>query len=320
MNATQTPGELPRMAFVGELEFGGGATFLYNLTGALVRRGVPVLVVSPKGGNAFASDFQAAGVKVVLQDDRLIFEDRLNAVMQTLAKFRPTAVVGCVGGESYEALRYVPPDIRRIAVIQTDHPPTYDAAIPFAACLDDIVGISTAIARRLETMTEFRTVAKHCLLHGVMIPATFEPRRQSDRLLRILYLGRLMQEQKRVRLFPAILEGLKSSGIPFHWTIAGEGPEREFLERTMNGTPPHQTVSFPGKIPYGDIPRILSEHDVFLLASDHEGLPLSLLEAMGHGLVPVVSDLESGVREVVDATNGMLVPVDEVEGYARAII
>jgi glycogen synthase len=59
---------------------------------------------------------------------------------------------------------------------------------------------------------------------------------------------------------------------------------------------------------------------VFLLASDAEGLPISLLEAMAHGVVPVVSDLESGIRDVVDAGNGLLVDVDDTEGYARAII
>jgi hypothetical protein len=41
---------------------------------------------------------------------------------------------------------------------------------------------------------------------------------------------------------------------------------------------------------------------------------------MGNGLVPVVSDLKSGIPEVVDATNGCLVPVNDVAGYARAII
>jgi hypothetical protein len=41
---------------------------------------------------------------------------------------------------------------------------------------------------------------------------------------------------------------------------------------------------------------------------------------MGHGLVPVISDLESGVRDVVDSANGILVPVNDVAGYARAII
>jgi glycosyltransferase involved in cell wall biosynthesis len=79
-------------------------------------------------------------------------------------------------------------------------------------------------------------------------------------------------------------------------------------------------VRFAGSVPYSQVASLLKDNDVFLLASDAEGLPMSLLEAMGHGLVPVVSDLESGIRDVVDATNGILVPVEDVEGYARAII
>ena len=75
-----------------------------------------------------------------------------------------------------------------------------------------------------------------------------------------------------------------------------------------------------GAVPYAEVPELLRQHDVFLLASDYEGLPLSLLEAMSHGLVPVVSDLKSGIPEVLDSTNGLLVPVNEVDGYPQAII
>lgn len=320
MNATQTSGKLPRLAFVSELEFGGATTFLCNLTGELVRRGVPVLVVSPKGGNAFASDFQTAGVKVVLQGGRLIFEDRMHAVLQTLAKFRPTAVVGCLGGESYEALRYVPPGIRRIAIIQGDQTITYDAAIPYAGYLDAIVGISTKITERLAKMEAFRAVTKCCLLHGVPIPADFEPRGRGSQLLRILYLGRITDGGKRVFLFPKILADLKNAGIPFQWTIAGDGDQRAQLERLMASDEPGRQVIFTGPLPNARVPDLLEKHDVFLLASDSEGLPISLLEAMAHGVVPVVTDLESGIRDVVNTGNGMLVPVDDVEGYARAMI
>jgi glycosyltransferase involved in cell wall biosynthesis len=138
--------------------------------------------------------------------------------------------------------------------------------------------------------------------------------------LRILYLGRIMDGQKRVCLFPKILAVLKKSGIPFQWTIAGDGDQRANLERLMSSADPAQQVVFPGPLPYSQVPALLDHHDVFLLASNAEGLPLSLLEAMGRGLVPVVSDLESGIRDVVDAGNGILVPVNDIEGYARAII
>ena len=47
---------------------------------------------------------------------------------------------------------------------------------------------------------------------------------------------------------------------------------------------------------------------------------MSLLESMAQGLVPVVSDIESGIREVVDSNNGIRVAIDDIPGYAKAII
>jgi hypothetical protein len=309
-----------RIAFISGLGLGGAATFLCNLTGELARRNVPAIVVSPERENAFASDFQAAGVKVVLHDNRrMIFEDRMRAVLETLAAFQPTVVIACLGEISYEVLRYVPAGIRRMGIIQCDHQIFYEAAAPYAACMDDIVGVSRKITDRLEGMNVFHNVSKLCLLHGVGMPPAVEPRGTSGQPLRILYLGRIMDPQKRVHLFPKILAELRKSGIPFQWTIAGEGDRRVELERTMPSASAQQ-VRFTGAVPNAQVPALMEQHDIFLLASDSEGLPLSLLEAMGHGLVPVVSDLESGIREVVNAGNGLLVPVNDVAGYARAII
>ncbi|MGA9451367.1 MAG: glycosyltransferase family 4 protein [Verrucomicrobiia bacterium] len=311
---------VPRIAFISSLGFGGATAFVCNLAGELVRRHVPVIVISPEKDNAFASDFQAAGVQVILHDDRrMIFEDRMEGMLHTLAEFKPTVVVGCLGEISYEVLRYVPSGVRRMAVIQADAPIFYDAAAPYAGCMDDIIGVSTKITERLEQMDAFRKVSKLRLLHGVVMPQHAEPRGKSGQPVRILYLGRIMDPQKRVYLFPKILAVLQKAGIPFRWTIAGQGDKRVELERTMPSSSAQQ-VKFIDAVPNAQVPALLEKHDIFLLASDAEGLPISLLEAMGHGLVPVVSDLESGIRDVVDATNGMLVPVDDVEGYARAII
>ncbi|MGD0351477.1 MAG: glycosyltransferase family 4 protein [Verrucomicrobiota bacterium] len=311
---------LHRIALISAVKFGGATTFICNLAGELVRRNVPVMVVSPEKENAFASDFQAAGVKVVLHDDRrMIFEDRMDAMLKTLAEFRPTVVIGCLGESSYEILRYVPKNVYRMAVIQADHKIFYDAAIPYAGFMDAIVGVSTRIAERLEQMDAFCKVSKLCLLHGVSMPQVAEPRGRAGQPLRILYLGRIMDPQKRIYLFPKILTGLKKEGIPFQWIIAGEGDKRNELEQAMPSSSSQQ-VMFIGTVPNAQVPALLERHDIFLLASDAEGLPISLLEAMAHGVVPVVSDLASGIRDVVDAANGMLVPVNNVEGYARAII
>jgi glycosyltransferase involved in cell wall biosynthesis len=111
-----------------------------------------------------------------------------------------------------------------------------------------------------------------------------------------------------------------SSRRPFVWRIAGEGARLVSLRKNLQTNSRQQLVSFEGQVPYSRIPELMLSSDVFLLPSDYEGLPLSLLEAMAHGVVPVVSDLPSGVREVVNAETGILVNPENVDGYAAAIL
>jgi glycosyltransferase involved in cell wall biosynthesis len=64
----------------------------------------------------------------------------------------------------------------------------------------------------------------------------------------------------------------------------------------------------------------LADHDVFVLPTRAEGLPVALLEAMGCGLVPVVSNIQCGVPDVVaDGATGFLPEVGDVDGFAEAI-
>src|SRR5262249_40946711 len=72
-----------------------------------------------------------------------------------------------------------------------------------------------------------------------------------------------------------------------------------------------------------DTTRIIAAADVFVLASHHEGLPVTVMEALTIG-VPVVATAVGGVPEVVtDEINGILVvPGDATalaEGIARAL-
>ena len=317
-NASQPP---QRIALIsGGLALGGVTTFLINLAGELVRRGIAVEVFSFEKVNPLATDFQAQNIPILcLDEQRMIFEDRLETVLRRLREFKPTVVIANLGAASFEVLRYLPAGIFRIGVIHSDEASQYDMIRHYPPYMDLTAVVSQTMKHRATAMPEFARVPVACLPLGV--PMCLESSvRDFTAPLRILYLGRLTREQKRVQLFPKILSKLCASGIPFHWTIAGEGEERGFLEAEMKTDSPHQTVVFAGSVPYAKVPALLKQADIFLLASDYEGLPLSLLEAMGDGLVPVVSDLKSGIPEVVDASNGYLVPVNDVAGYARAII
>lgn len=311
-----------RIGFVtGSVGLGGATNFLCNLGGELIRRKIPAAVLSFQKDNPMAPDFERMNIPVLCFDERrAIFEDRLKAVLTGLSRFNPSVVLATLDASSFEVLRYLPAGVFRVGVGQSDHVSTYETLRCYAPHMDLLAVVSETMKRKVEALPEISRVRVACLPYGVPLPASGQMQeRDLNRPLRIIYLGRLVENQKRVRLFPVILDRLKSSGIPFHWTLAGDGPEKEFLERTMKGSET-QTVSFPGNIPYAGVPRVLSKHDVFLLASDHEGLPLSLLEAMGHGLVPVVSNVESGIPEVVDESTGRLVALNNVAGYADAIV
>ena len=306
----------------GGLGLGGSTTFLCNLGGELVRRGIPVEIHSLESGNTLASDFDRLRIPVFCQDDRrLILEDRLSRIVSELCRFRPTAVIATLGAVSFEVLRYMPSGVFRMGMVQSDDPSVYKMVRFFREHVDAMAAVSRTIQQKLGAMPEFERIPIHYLPYGVPMPAGpagGPPDGQGP--LRILYLGRLAREQKRVHLFPGILAQLIASGIPFQWTIAGEGPEESFLRASMVTPSQEQTVSFPGRIEYRAVPQLLSQHDIFLLASDYEGLPLSLLEAMGCGLVPVVSDLPSGIPEVVDELTGKRVPPDDPHGYSQAIL
>lgn len=322
MNLTDAnPQASQRIVLVTSLGYGGATVYALNLARGLLGLGIPVLIVSPDKDHPFATDFDRYGIPVVVTDQRkLIYEDQITLMLKAISEFKPTAVLGCLGPISYEILRYLKPGVLRMALVHTDHSIFYDAVKPYAPWIDIIFGVSQSITKKLGNIDGFRQTPRFQLPCGVEIPNASRSEPSSHDPIRIIYLGRLVEPQKRVRLFPEILDHLKASGIPFIWSIAGEGPELEFLKETMTSTHEQQKIQFLGSIPNTLVPDILHEQDIYLLASDAEGLPVSLLEAMASGVVPVTSYLESGLSELVNETTGIAIPPMNTAGYAEAII
>ncbi|MFJ2368941.1 glycosyltransferase [Microbacterium sp. NPDC087665] len=99
--------------------------------------------------------------------------------------------------------------------------------------------------------------------------------------------------------------------------IWGGGPEQERLQALIDELGASDRVVLAG---YTDDPgRVLDRASLVLTATAFEGQPLSIVEALLHG-APVVSyDVRYGIRDVLGAGGGVLVPDADVEGLAAAV-
>jgi glycosyltransferase involved in cell wall biosynthesis len=190
-------------------------------------------------------------------------------------------------------------------------------AARYTDSLDAMVGVSQRIAERMRAMPEFAGIRVEAIPYGI----AFGPEQPRAPLaagepLRVLYLGRLIEEQKRISRVIELVKRCEAAGAPVRFTIAGSGPEEAQVRAALAGS---AIAHVRGAVPNTQVPALLRAHDIYLLLSDFEGLPLSLLEAMGEGVVPVVSDLESGMSEVVTTEVGLRVPVGDVSAAQEAL-
>jgi glycosyltransferase involved in cell wall biosynthesis len=101
--------------------------------------------------------------------------------------------------------------------------------------------------------------------------------------------------------------------------VAGDGPERQSLERRASALGVADRVRFSGPLSRDDVLTLYRAADAALSTSAWENLPHSVVEALAVG-TPVVATAVGGVPEVVhDEENGLLVPSGDVEAIAGAI-
>jgi glycosyltransferase involved in cell wall biosynthesis len=133
------------------------------------------------------------------------------------------------------------------------------------------------------------------------------PGPEADQPFLVASVGRAAY-QRRPDLFVEMKALLGDDGdTAFHWF--GDGPDRELLVGAG--------VAVSGWLPKPDAAAAIARTDILVHFSAFEGLPLSLLEAMGAGRPVVASDLPV-IREVVDDA-GILVrdPPEAAEAVRR---
>ena len=64
---------------------------------------------------------------------------------------------------------------------------------------------------------------------------------------------------------------------------------------------------------------LVVQNDVFVLPSRLDGLPVALLETMSAGCIPVISEFNHGIKQVVTTKEGFVLPVGDTHRFAETI-
>lgn len=127
---------------------------------------------------------------------------------------------------------------------------------------------------------------------------------------RVLFVGRL----SRAKNVDALLEALAPAGLPC--TIVGDGPERGALEAQAARL--GVDAVFAGAVDFDRVLGFYETHDILVLASETEGWPKAIVEAMAFGLVCVGSE-RGLIPQILGEGRGFVVPPRDVDALAAAL-
>lgn len=129
---------------------------------------------------------------------------------------------------------------------------------------------------------------------------------ESEKIVQFITLARL-NWKKGLEYTLEALAVLKQKGIAFHYTIVGDGPEKERLIFAAYQLGLLENVTFTGKKSHEEVKLLLEKATVYLQYSLQEGFCNAVLEAQAMGLLCVVSDAEGLSENVLDNETGWVV-------------
>jgi glycosyltransferase involved in cell wall biosynthesis len=157
---------------------------------------------------------------------------------------------------------------------------------------------------------------------GVRPPLAPPAARTGARPVRLVYVGRLDPEQKRVLDLVPFLDELDRRAVAYELDVAGEGPAEQELRSRLAPRVEAGQVRFHGWVDRERLYRTLYPRaDCFVHFAAWEGMTIAPREAMAHGVVPVISRFRGQQLEgqFVDGRTALTFPVGDVPAAAAAV-
>jgi len=186
---------------------------------------------------------------------------------------------------------------------------------------DSIIAVSCEMSESLEKIFPKKKIhyiangINADLLRNVSSQADFKEKWPDD--IHIGIIGRITPV-KRIDLFlemvPILIEKLQGRSLQFH--VIGDGSLRLLFENQSKTTKFSESIHFHGY--RSDIPNCIRSLDAVVMCSDHEGMPMTALEALAIGK-PVIAHKVGGMAEILAEHPELLVEDHSAFGYAECL-
>jgi glycosyltransferase involved in cell wall biosynthesis len=181
---------------------------------------------------------------------------------------------------------------------------------------DRLTCVSNDIKNRLSNLIGIKDEILTVIHNGIKIPAEGKAL-NPDGPFRIGTAGRLFPV-KDYPLFIKIAYEILKKDQNVRFLLAGEGPDKPLLRELVDKYQIFKNFEFLGHVE--NMKTFYGELDLYLNTSVHEGIPMSVLEAMAHG-VPVVAPKTGGLCEIVeDAKSGYLIDSRNPDEFASVCL
>ena len=314
-----------KVAYICEPHLGGMYTFFCRIRPALAAYGIDFRAICPFDGLPYTSGLFAdeEGVDYLrLSEDPL---EVAGAFVSHLKQQDCHAVVILPGAYAIptELPPYLPASIRCFARVPMMTGGAYRPTIRQADFWDGVFAVSHRVADDLLGRAPGLRDRMNVVYNGVSLDSA-EPdwgKFSGSGEISMAYVGRLTDLDKGVRLLPEVLRRVVPRAPRVKLKIAGNGPERGYLEQRFARYGLADHVDFLGGLSLQGADALLRTSPLFILPSRFEGCPNALMEAMGHGCACVASRIEGSVSEIVeDGVSGRLCEVGHAEALADAVV
>ena len=158
----------------------------------------------------------------------------------------------------------------------------------------------------------------YVILPNVVDIHLFKPLPHHHPVPKIIHISCFEDQSKNITGLLDAMKILKDREVPFEAVLIGDGMDFETMKHKAEQLQLMDKIRFTGLLQGQALVDELASGDFLVLSSHYENMPVVILEALACGL-PVVSTRVGGISEMVNDSNGLLVPPDDTTALATAM-